>query len=382
MRSFNNATLRIKALRQTVSEGTAFSVLLLTGETFVEIGAAKEIGDVITECVWSLPELQEGDRLVFRSASGKRSYRTILDEVELLDGYSEGTAIPDYAVNSMISADNSFTIELMSKAVWTYAVEAIDSAGSIIMATTNNVDLVNPPPKPVIDAVDISTVTGEIGERVWKEDFSAFTNVFKTGKNTAIWLNGVTIPHWQAYYGNEPITELIRNNGAGTQKGLYAYWSTNKLYETYSLGVMTSGTADRLIYGLSFLNDTEYSVQKINVAFDCMQFGFRNTSEQAVVCEYLVTNELVSVCAEGCWCVCDNLIYRTTKDNNSGLVNGIDLPVKTVISAELKNISVPVNSYFMLRWRRTAVSNAAAMSMDNIAVSFTIQSHPFRIVVR
>jgi hypothetical protein len=113
-----------------------------------------------------------------------------------------------------------------------------------------------------------------------------------------------------------------------------------------------------------------------------MQFGFRNTSEQAVVCEYLVTNELVSVCAEGCWCVCDNLIYRTTKDNNSGLVNGMDLPVKTVISAELKNISVPVNSYFILRWRRTAVSNAAAMSMDNIAVSFTIQSHPFRIVVR
>jgi hypothetical protein len=175
---------------------------------------------------------------------------------------------------------------------------------------------------------------------------------------------------------------VIRNNGAGTKKGLYAYWATNEVVETYSLGTMTTGTAEEYVYGLSFRNDTEFSVRKIAVRFDGMQFGFKNKEVQELVCEYLVTNELVSVVADGNWRVCDDLTYYTSKGNTSGLESGKDLPVATEISAEITDASIPNDWHFMLRWRRSAISNAAAMAIDNVSVTFTVQSRPLTIVVR
>ena len=123
-------------------------------------------------------------------------------------------------------------------------------------------------------------------------------------------------------------------------------------------------------------------MRKIAVRFDGVQFGFKNKEVQELVCEYLVTNELVSIVADGDWRVCDDLTYFTSKDNTSGLESGKDLPVATEISAEITDASIPNDWHFMLRWRRSAISNAAAMAIDNVSVTFTVQSRPLTIVVR
>jgi len=382
MEAVLGGTLRVRVRRQTTSEGAIFSVWRSSGGVISEIGEAQEIGVESTECIWALPEMGAGDCLVFRSASGKKSCRTLLDEVEILEGYSAGVLAPDYAVNAAQVSATSYAVESLPCAVWMFAVEAIDGSGVVVAATTNTVDLVNPPPQPVLDAVVLSGIPRKGGERIWYEDFSSLTNVFPTSKNTADWLNGTTLPHWQAYCGDDPVSNVIRNNGAGTQKGLYVYWATNKVAETYSLGTMTTGTADEYVYGLSFHNDTAFSVRKIAVRFDGMQFGFKNKEVQELVCEYLVTNELVSVSADGDWRVCDDLTYFTSKDNTSGLESGEDLPVATEISAEITDANIAKDGYFMLRWRRSATSNAAAMAIDNVSVAFTVQSRPLTIVVR
>lgn len=377
-------TLIVRARRQTTGECAIFSMWRRSGESLSEIGEACEIGETMTECVWTLPEMGAGDCLVFRSAFGKKSYfRTILDEVEILDGYSAGSTVPDYAVNAMRTDGLSCAVSDMPSAVWTYAVEALDGAGAVIAAATNRVDLINPPPRPVLDAILISEVARKGGIRIWQESFDAFTNVFPTsGKNSADWVNGTTLPHWQAYYGGEPVTAITRNQGAKNTKGLYAYWATNELAETYSLGTMTSGTADEFVYGIAFRNDTVFPARKISVKYDGMQFGFRNSVRQVLVCECLVTNELVSVAADGAWMECADLAYGTSKDRESGLNSGEDLPVVTALAADIAGISVPKDYYFLLRWRRSAVSNGAAMAIDNLSVSFLIQSRPMTIVVR
>ena len=64
------------------------------------------------------------------------------------------------------------------------------------------------------------------------------------------------------------------------------------------------------------------------------------------------------------------------------LESGKDLPVATEISAEITDASIPNDWHFMLRWRRSAISNAAAMAIDNVSVTFTVQSRPLTIVVR
>jgi hypothetical protein len=95
-----------------------------------------------------------------------------------------------------------------------------------------------------------------------------------------------------------------------------------------------------------------------------------------------VTNELVSVDAEGDWHVCEDLTYWTLNDVDSGLESGKDLPVATQVAAELPEINVLKDSYLLLRWRRSAVSSAAAIAIDNVTVSFVVQSRPMVIVVR
>ena len=374
--------LRVKVRRQTSSEGAIFSVWRNAGGKSAEIGEAQEIGETYAEYIWPLPEIGEEDRLVFRSASGKKSYRTLLDEVEIVEGYQAGAPTPQYAVRAVEVSETSYAVESLPSAVWNFAVEAVDGSGAVVAASTNAVDLANPPPRPVLDPVSISGMPRRGGQRVWLEDFSSFTNVFSTGKNTVDWLNGATLPHWQAYCGGTPVVDVIRNNGAGTKKGLYAYWATNKVVETYALGTMTSGTADEFVYGLSFRNDTAFSVRNIAVGYDGMQFGFKNKEVQDLVCEYLVTNELVSVAAAGDWRAFHGLAYHTSKDTESGLTSGEDMPVKTAVSAELMDATVPQGGYFMLRWRRSAAANAAAIAIDNVSVAFSVRSRPLTIVVR
>jgi hypothetical protein len=374
-------TLRVKARRQTGEDGAIFAVYRLSGETLSPIGDAAEIGDLPAECIWQLPEMGEGDCLVFRSASGKSKFRTILDEVEIVDGYVAGTSVPDRAADAAIDgAENSFFADSLSPSVWTYAVEAVDSDGTTIAAFTNEVDLANPPPNPVLDAVAISGIQRKGDRRVYREDFSSFTNVFTTGNN-ADWLNGVTLAYWQAYYSEGPVATIIRNKGSGTTKGLYAYWVTN-VVSTYSLGTLTAGSAGDFIYGLSFRNDTAFAVNGVNVKFDAMQFGFKNTTEQVLEFEYLVTNELVSIAAPGSWQSCDDLAFVTQKDANSGLKGGEDPPWTTEISSDVDDVKIPTDGYLLLRWRRPAASNAAAMAIDNVSVSFAVQARPLTIVIR
>ena len=375
-------TLRVRMRRQTSGEGAIFGVWRISGETVEQIGDSVEIGEEFRECVWTLPETGASDRLVFRSVTGKDSYRTILDEVEILDGYSAGSPVPDHALEAEEVDGTSYTARELPTAMWSYSVEAIAESGEVMAAVTNTVDLVNPPPQPVLDAVLLSEIRRSGGMRIWDENFNFLTNVFPASKNGAGWLNGTTLPHWQAYYGGVAVTDIKRNNGAATQKGMYAYWATNKVVDTYSLGTLTSGDAEEFIYGLAFRNDTAFTARRISVKYDGVQFGFKNKDVQELVCECLVTNELVSVVAEGDWHVCEDLTYRTLNDNSSGLVSGKDLPVATRVVAELPEINVLKDSYLLLRWRRSAVSSAAAIAIDNVTVSFVIQSRPMVIVVR
>ena len=68
MAAISGGALRVRVRRQTFSEGAIFSVWRRSGDNLSEIGEAQEIGDAFAECIWMLPEMNEGDCLVFRSA--------------------------------------------------------------------------------------------------------------------------------------------------------------------------------------------------------------------------------------------------------------------------------------------------------------------------
>ena len=331
----------------------------------------------------TIGSVSTGDRLAFRPYKNDSDRRVQIDSVSLVDGFSLGHAVTNAICESAIvehSPNPSFKVEnLDAGKEYQFAVRAVvndtpSAPSEVCFVMTKSAN-------DILDAVAISELPRNDGINVWREDFCSFTNVFPSAsKNSAAWMNGTTLPHWQAYCGGAAVTNITRNYGGKTSNGLYAYWSVEELPSTYSLGTMTAGDAKEFAYGLAFRNDTEFSIRKISVGFDGMQFGFRNTAVQSLVFEYLVTNELVSVATAGPWVGCPDLAYRTTKDYSSGLTNGY--PVATALSSDIFGATVPKDCYFMMRWRRAATTFAAAMAIDNVAVSFTVQSRPLVIVVR
>ena len=373
-----NSLLRVRVRRQDTDVGAIFSLWLSSGGTLREIGEACEIGVEMTECRWTLPAITKEERLVLRSASGKRSCRTILDEVALVEGFLEGVPVPYYAVNGAETDKLFVNAADLPSASWKFSVGALDGGGVVLSACTNEVDLVNLPPSPVIDAVALSEASRNGGMRIWREDFGSFASLFPhKDKNSASWLNGVTLPHWQAYGDGAELTSISRNKGAATKRGLYAYWSADQLVSTYSLGVLTTKDSGEYVFGLAFWNDTAFAVRKVAIAYDGVQFGFGNESAQELLCECLVTNELVSVAAEGDWRLCEELNFITPVFSSES-----EQPVATAISSEVHGISISKDDYFVLRWRRAATSSAVAMAIDNLSVSFAVQPRPMTIVVR
>jgi hypothetical protein len=346
--------------------------------------ASFELTTAFTDCHCSIPEIREGDRLAFRSFSEGKQRRVLIDGVSLVEGFMPGQPVRDFLHESEVveySESPGYLVEGLSVGNdYIFSVRAVSGGVTSEVATVCKVT--TRLQDDVKSAISISGASRKGGVRFWQEDFDGFTNVFQTSNNSADWLNGTTIPYWQAYYGGAAVTGITRNNGAKSQAGLYAYWATNKLVSTYSLGTMTGGEAEELVYGLAFKNDTAFSVRKVSVRYDGMQFGFKNSGAQVLICECLVTNELVSVVADGAWMECADISYSTSKDKESGLDSGNDLPVATPIGADIFGVDIPKDSYLLLRWRRSAISNAAAMAIDNLTVSFEVQSRPMTIVLR
>lgn len=374
-------TLLVRARRQTTSEGSRLSVWKIApGGEPESIGEAIEIGVESTLCHWILPAIAADERLLFRSAAGKSSHRTLLDEVSLVEEYSPGTVQADYAVEGLAVTSNGFAAASLATAVWTVAVEAIAN-GEVMCAATNTVDLANPPPEPQ-RYVPLSGLARRSGKSIWHEDFSAFATVFAGDDSQADWRNGLTLGAWQAFLGGTAFGTITRNHGAKTAMGLYAYWETNKVAATYALGTMTSSSAQEIVYGLAFRNDTPLRVETVTVRYDGVQFGFRNKDIQSLFYEYRTAEEQYSVLSEGPWTTDGELSFETLADADSNLASGADEPLRRTRSSGARNIKIPPGGCFVLRWRRPRASYSAALAIDNVEVVFGFRPDASVITLR
>ena len=361
-------------------------VYLIRGSDTNEL-ASFGLSTSFADCHCRIGDVVAGDRIAFKSFSVGSKRRVAIDSVVLVSGFAPGVPVTNSVCDGATaeySESPGFTVEgLEPGSEYFFSVRAVSGGNvsepsEICAVVTGSADL----PQSVIDAVAVSELARKGGVRKWTEDFGSLADVFPGDGNTVSWLNGVTLGHWQAYCGGEALTEIARNNGASKVSGLYAYWATNCLADTYALGAMTSGEAKDYVFGLAFFNDTDMPVRKVVVKYDGVQFGFRNPSVQELAFEYLVTDRLFPVSAQNGWTQCDALTYKTARDSSSGLVNGMDFHVTGTFEAELPELTIPKAAYLLVRWRRSAVTNAAAVGIDNVAIGFEVQARPMIIVVR
>ncbi len=222
-----------------------------------------------------------------------------------------------------------------------------------------------------------------VGE--WTETFNHCTNLFPGSGNSCAWTNGVTLAHWQAFQDGVPPATLTRNQGAKNTVGLYAYWTADKSTDSYALGMNVGSDARTAVWGVAFTNDTALALKDFSLAYTGRQFGFKNTVAQAVAVEWRVVHELCGIGDDdgGGWHAVDALAFTTPAvGRGAELSSGVDTPLSERCAGALEGLRVAPGEVLLLRWKRTRVSNSAALGVDDVRLTWQTAKAPTLLVIR
>lgn len=370
-------TLRLRARRQNSSDGVDMPVRRNSSGLITELGVVS-LTDEFQDHLLSVPELREGDHLEIHSTTNKRSTRVILDSIELLRGYDSGRLEPEYLVNEDVVAEGAFLVENLPTGEYFFAVEAV-RGDERARSSTERVDLA----AGLLPAVPPPVRFSEMGELEWQESFDGLAGLFPDKDNQRTWVNGVTLSPWQAWWDGDAPGQIARNKGAVANGGLYAYWATNEVVSSYALGMNVGSSANECVCGVAFTNDLRTAFDGFSLAYGGRQFGFKNAEEQRIEVEWLVTNRLVSACAEGNWRREEALAFGTPAVGRGGeLQSGTDLPLEMPVSGTLTRAVVRPGEVMLVRWRRMRAANAAALAIDDVRLSFRKRDGTTVLVLR
>lgn len=370
-------TLHLRARRQNSDDGTDMPVKIVTGGQTQDVAIVRLTSE-FADYHLALPTLEEGDSLVFHSTTNKKSTRVIVDTIRLLEGYDAGTVQPDWIVNGVTVVGDEYAVSGLRPQEYVFSVEAV-RGGETAGSPTGRVDLAEAGKPKIPNAVPFSEVNG----CEWWCPFDYFAVLFPGTGNTCAWVNGLTLGLWQAWWDGVPPDSVTRNKGAVANGGLYAYWTTNETVASYALGLNVGSKAQSCVVGVVFVNDLSVELDEFALSYVGLQFGFQNKAEQYIECEWLVTNELVSVAAEGAWRSEPDLVFRTPAVGlGETLKGGTDLPRGGAVSAALRGLRLRPGEYLLLRWRREQVTNAAALAIDDVRLSFRRKARPTVFILR
>ena len=323
----------------------------------------------LKEHVLVVPDWKSGDSIRFNSfASGDR--RTIIGAVALVSGYSAGTSSPVVVKEVPVADGTATTIDGLPPAVPVFVgVRAID-AGGVSSATSVGVevDLANPPLRATLNACSMLGLPGH----AYSQDFDSLAAITSTTGDKDFY-NGVTIPFMQAWQDNDAFEKFVYNAGSATASGLYAL-AANKTDDVRAFGVRTKQGLT-MTWGLAFTNDTGSTISLTNVSYSAQQWGFANTTNQLLTCEYLVTNRLDWIVnfSEG-WQTCATTEARVFDAGTYAI------PESTAVNyVPAERIRIEPGEVLYLKWtfHPPAKGNSALMAIDDLAVGFEVPKRGF-----
>ncbi|MGN0847328.1 MAG: hypothetical protein ACI4RA_08095 [Kiritimatiellia bacterium] len=370
-------TLHLRARRQSSKDGSVMPVWRGSMDDVTELGCVT-LTDDYRDYYLPVPVLEEEDYIMVYSTTNKRSSRVILDTLELLRGHEGGQVVPGYVVRGEATRETSWAVENLTPDEYFFAVEAVRGDARVV-SSTGRVDLLERSPAALPPPVWLSELEGP----VWREDFDRLADIFPGSGNETRWANVETLSPWQAWCdGVEPI-RIKRNKGAVASGGLYAYWATNKLVSSYSLGWNVGSTAESFVIGAAFVNDQSAVLDEFSLAYVGRQFGFKNKEAQTIAVEWLVTNRLVSVWAEGDWRQEEALAFTTPAVGlGEELKSGEELPLEQRVAGTLEKAVLRPGEVLLVRWRRQRITYSAALAIDDVRLSFRKTKHSRATVLR
>ncbi len=364
--------LRMRAWRYRSEDGTDMPIQRVSAgvTSLVSIVAFTREATVPEEFLVDLPALNEGDRLVFCSFTNKTP-RVILDKVALVSGYSAGISSPAIIREVPVADGTSTTIDGLPPSVPVFVgVRAIDAGGaSSAVSAGVEVDLANPPPHATLNACPMRGLVG----REYLQGYDPLAATTSTTGDKDFY-NGVTLLFWQAWQDSEAATKLAYYAGGNQTGAKFLALAANVNESSRAFGARTRQDTT-MTWGLAFTNDTDSAMLLTNVSYSAQQWGFANTTNQLLSCEYLVTNRLDWIVnfSEG-WQTCIENEARVYGDAAHGIP--VSTPVAHVPSAE---ISIQPGEVLYLKWsfHPPVKGSSAIMAIDDLTVRFRVPGKGF-----
>ena len=222
---------------------------------------------------------------------------------------------------------------------------------------------------PALRGFPISVLEGE----TYEQNFDPLVGPTSTsgGKD---WLNGITLPHWQAWKGGNAVAAFSYNGGKIRAGGLYALASDIRDSNRALGGFSTREST--VSWGIAFTNDTDAAIRLAGVTCSAQQWGFANTNEHVLLLSFMVTNRMdwIANFPEG-WSGCCDTVARVF-----GKESAHPVPVVTQMAySPAVPPCIEPGEVLLLKWsvQPPASGYSAMMAIDDLAVTFTRNPRPF-----
>lgn len=354
----------------TKSNGKRIAVERILGETAAFVGTVT-LSLEMQEFVIPLPDWESGDCIRFNSiTNGDR--RVIIGAVTVVSGYSEGSLEPSYIQNVDVGLATVCSFTGLPSVPVQFAVEAYGRRGVTSEKTEAvEVDLANPEKVPQLNACPLSSLVGN----TYTQNFDSLAALtVPTGDKD--WLNGTTLPYWQAYKDVDAVSSFNFNAGNGSTGGLYVF-ATNRNDLVRALGAYSTQN-DEFSFGLAFTNDTESAMTLSSVVYLAQQWGFANTTNQTMSVSAKVVDGLdwISAYSDG-WTE-----LGSTQSTVFDAEDAHDTPVSTPVAATpAAEISIAPGQVLMLKWTIHSLKSGkpGMMGIDEVTVTFSNKPRGFVI---
>lgn len=247
-------------------------------------------------------------------------------------------------------------------------VAPLPSEGADLSAETDVIDL-SEAVERVIGAVSLRSL--ENG--VYAQSFDALAAVTK-----AVPFKDLAFPYWQMCYGGETV-ETVRFSALGgnpSSGGVYVCCDAQKTLASYGLGSLATKTTES-VYGLVFSNDCATALADFSLSFTARQRTFK-AAPKSLALEYLVTNEWVSVAAEGAWRPLDIPVTAPYTE----ATRGDRTEYAQEIALDAVPAAVPPGSVLAIRWRDPAMTGGPLTNIDEVRFTAAFVPAPTLLLMR
>ena len=220
----------------------------------------------------------------------------------------------------------------------------------------------------VLNAMQISTLSGN----TYAQNFDSLAHLTISSSDVAFF-NGVTVPFLQAWQDGIATSNIVHYAGGNQTGARLLALSTNVSSNVRAFGARgRQGVA--MSWGISFTNDTDVAVNLTGVTYSAQQWGFANTTNQALAFSCLVTNRLDWIVnwTDG-WYPC-----AETDAEVFGAEH--DIPESTVVDyMATDGIRIAPGEVLYLKWTffPPAKGHSSVMAIDDLAVRFRVPEQGF-----